>query len=178
MCCLVLAAAAARGEEPMLIFDFATAAEAWPSIDDGVMGGLSASAMVLESGIAGFRGTVSFANNGGFASVRSRPQPRDLSAFSGLSLRVRGDGRRYGLRLRTDAAFDGVSYQAELQPPADEWVEVALPFTAFAPVFRGRLVADHPPLDPARITTFGLIIARQEGPFRLDLAWIRAVTDG
>lgn len=160
----------------MVIFDFAAETETWPSIDDGVMGGLSASAMVIDDGVASFRGEVSFANNGGFASVRSRPQPRDLSACAGLVLRVRGDGRRYGLRLRTDAAFDGVSYQAELQPPAGEWVEVALPFTAFEPVFRGRRVADHPPLDPARVTTFGLIIARQEGAFRLDLAWIRACT--
>lgn len=154
----------------MVIFDFAADAEAWPSIDDGVMGGVSSSAMVIEGGVASFRGEVSFANNGGFASLRSRPQARDLSACEGLVLRVRGDGRRYGLRLRTDAAFDGVSYQAELQPPAGEWVEVALPFTAFDPVFRGRRVADHPPLDPARVTTFGLIIARQEGPFRLDVA--------
>ena len=160
----------------MVIFDFAAETETWPSIDDGVMGGLSASAMVIDDGVASFRGEVSFANNGGFASVRSRPQPRDLSACAGLVLKVRGDGRRYGLRLRTDAAFDGVSYQAELQPPAGAWVEVALPFSAFEPVFRGRRVADHPPIDPARITTFGLIIARQEGAFRLDLAWIRACT--
>jgi monofunctional biosynthetic peptidoglycan transglycosylase len=159
----------------MVIFDFAAEAEIWPSIDDGVMGGLSTSAMVIEGGVASFRGEVSFANNGGFASVRSRPQPRDLSALDGLLLRVRGDGRRYGFRLRTDAAFDGVSYQAELAPLAGEWVEVALPFTAFEPVYRGRRVADHPPLDPARVTTFGLIIARQEGPFRLDLAWIRGL---
>jgi monofunctional biosynthetic peptidoglycan transglycosylase len=157
----------------LLIFDFTAEAEAWPSIDDGVMGGMSSSEMAVEEGIASFRGAVSFANNGGFASVRSRPERRDLSAFDGLIVRVRGDGRRYGLRLRTDAAFDGVSYQAELQPPAGAWVEVALPFSAFAPVFRGRPVPGHPPLDPARVTTFGLIIARQEGPFRIDLANIR-----
>lgn len=156
----------------MKIFDFSSGSQAWPSIDDAVMGGVSTSEMSVEHGVASFRGTVSFDNNGGFASVRSRPERHDLSACAGLILEVRGDGKRYGFRLRTTDAFDGVSYQAELAPPPGEWVEVELPFSAFEPVYRGRRVPDHPPLDPSRVTTFGLIIARQEGPFRLDLAGI------
>jgi NADH dehydrogenase [ubiquinone] 1 alpha subcomplex assembly factor 1 len=156
-----------------MIIDFAEVTEGWPSIDDAVMGGVSVSEMVIEDGIASFRGAVSFDNNGGFASVRSRPEVRDLSAFDGLILKVRGDGKRYGFRIRTSATFDGVSYQAALDPPAGEWVDVNLAFTDFVPVWRGRPVADHPPLDPARVTTFGLIISRQEGPFRIDIANIR-----
>ena len=34
-------------------------------------------------------------------------------------------------------------------------------------------MADHPPLDPAIVTTLGLIVSRQEGPFRIDIASIR-----
>ncbi|HSO23470.1 MAG TPA: CIA30 family protein, partial [Chondromyces sp.] len=79
-----------RAEEPMMIVDFTRGAEGWPSIDDAVMGGVSSSDMTVEDGIASFRGTVSFDNNGGFASVRSRPERRDLSAFDGLIVRVRG----------------------------------------------------------------------------------------
>ena len=45
----------------------------------------------------------------------------------------------------------------------------------FEPVYRGRRVAGHPALDPARITTLGLIISRQEGPFRLELRSIRGL---
>jgi monofunctional biosynthetic peptidoglycan transglycosylase len=130
--------------------------------------------MVLEPGHASFRGTVSFDNNGGFASVRSRPEARDLSDFDGLVVRVRGDGHRYGLRLRTTDAFDGVSYQAVIEPPAGEWTDLAVPFADFRPVYRGRELADHPPLDASRVTTFGLMIARQEGPFRLDVDSIHA----
>jgi monofunctional biosynthetic peptidoglycan transglycosylase len=159
----------------MVIVDFASENEAWPSIDDVVMGGVSESAMTVADGVAVFSGEVSFDSNGGFASVRSRPGERDLSAFAGLVLEVRGDGKRYGFRLRTDAAFDGVSYQAVLEPPAGEWVEVTIPFTDFEPVYRGRRVAGHPALDPARITTLGLIISRQEGPFRLELRSIRGL---
>lgn len=159
--------------EPMMIVDFAAGAEVWPSIDDVVMGGVSASEMVAEGGHASFRGVVSFDNNGGFASVRSRAEVRDLSAFDGLILRVRGDGKNYGFRLRTSASFDGVSYQAPLAPPAGEWTDIVIPFSDFVPVWRGRRVSDHPPLDPTRITTMGLIVSRQEGRFELDIANIR-----
>ncbi len=167
--------AGADGGGLMTIYDFARGDDPWPSINDGVMGGVSKGAMMLADGCASFRGVVSFDNNGGFASVRSRPETRDLSGFDGIAVRVRGDGKRYGLRMRTTDAFDGVSYQALIEPPAGEWTEIAVPFADFEPVFRGRVLADHPPLDPSRITTFGLMIARQEGPFQLDLASIGAV---
>jgi monofunctional biosynthetic peptidoglycan transglycosylase len=168
-----LQAVAGEDGEPMMIVDFVHETEPWPSIDDAVMGGVSSSEMVVQDGVASFRGAVSFDNNGGFASVRSRPHLRDLSAFDGLVLRVRGDGKRYGFRIRTSASFDGVSYQAIVSPPENEWTDVVLPFSEFVPVWRGRTVADHPPLDPAQVTTLGLMIARQEGPFRIDLAGIR-----
>jgi hypothetical protein len=161
------------GEEPVMIIDFATQNEGWPNIDDAVMGGVSSSAMVVEDGVATFRGVVSFDNNGGFASVRSRPQVRDLSTFDGLILRVKGDGKSYGFRVRTSASFEGVSYQVPLTPPAGEWTDVVVLFADFVPVWRGSRVADHPALDPARITTLGLIISRQEGRFQLEIENIR-----
>jgi monofunctional biosynthetic peptidoglycan transglycosylase len=173
---LVLAAGAAAGGGKMIV-DFSAGATGWPSIDDSVMGGVSQSSMKVISGVGVFSGMVSFDNNGGFASVRSRPERRDLSAYSGLLLRVRGDGKRYGFRLRTDDAFDGVSYQAVLHPLAGEWTEVALKFADFEPVYRGRRVARHPALDPSRITTMGLIISRQEGPFRLEIESILGLTE-
>ncbi len=158
-----------------VIVDFSEHDSGWPSIDDTVMGGVSASRMDIIDGVAVFSGTVSFENNGGFASVRSRPSPRDLSEFRGVVLTVRGDGRRYGFRLRTDASFDGVSYQARLEPPAGEWVDVTIPFADFVPVFRGRRVEGHPPLDPSRVATMGFMISRQEGPFRLEIRSIHGL---
>lgn len=161
-------------KDPMTIIDFSRGDATWPHINDGVMGGLSAGEMSAADGYATFRGTISFENNGGFSSVRSQAVVHDLSAFEGLVLRVRGDGKRYGFRLKTDASFDGVSYQFEIEPPAGEWTEIYAPFTGFIPVYRGRVVRDHPPLDPSLIATFGLIISRQEGPFHIDIESIRA----
>jgi NADH dehydrogenase [ubiquinone] 1 alpha subcomplex assembly factor 1 len=145
----------------------------WSSIGDPVMGGRSRAELVVEGGVAVFSGVVSLERNGGFASVRSEPGAYDLSRYQGLLLRVRGDGKRYALRLRTTDAFDGVSFQAWLQPEPGAWREVRLPFAAFEAVFRGGTVPGHPPLDPAAVRTFGLMISgRQEGPFRLELASI------
>lgn len=169
------ATAGTRERDSMTIIDFSRGGSIWPQINDGVMGGLSSGQMVAADGYATFQGNVSFDNNGGFSSVRSRPVIHDLSAFEGLTLRVRGDGKRYAFRLKTDASFDGVSYQVEITPPAGEWIEIDIPFGDFVPVYRGRKVADHPPLDPSRLATFGLLISRQEGPFRIDIERIRAL---
>lgn len=166
------------GSHAVTIFDFREDFDPWRSIDDGVMGGLSQSSMTPEEGRARFEGIVSLQNDGGFASVRSRPETHDLSAFDGIALRVRGDGKTYAIRLRTSAAFDGVSYQTTARTVAGEWAELRLPFSEFRPVFRGREVAGSPILDPAEIKTFGLLIAeRQAGAFRLELEWIRAYAD-
>jgi monofunctional biosynthetic peptidoglycan transglycosylase len=166
---------AGTGEkEIMTLIDFSRGDATWPHINDGVMGGVSSGEMSAGDGYATFQGRVSFENNGGFSSVRSPAVVYDLSMYEGLILRVRGDGKRYGFRLRTDASFDGVSYQVQIEPPVGEWTEISAPFTDFIPVYRGRVVRDHPPLDPSRIATFGLIISRQEGPFRIDVESVSA----
>ena len=124
-----------------------------------------------------FTGEVSLDNNGGFASIRTAPQQHDLADATGIVLRVRGDGKRYRANLRTDATFDGVQYQAGFTTVDGNWQAVRLDFAQFEPRFRGRPVPDARRLDPARIRSFGLVIAeRQAGPFRLEIdtitSWI------
>lgn len=159
----------------MTLIDFGAPGPTWSSIDDSVMGGVSSSGMMIENRVGVFSGTVSLANNGGFASVRTLPASYGLAAHDSLVVQVRGDGRRYKIRLRTTDSFDGVSYQASIDPPAGRWTEIEVPFTDFVPVWRGRRVADYEALDAARIRTFGLLISdNQAGPFRLEIAWIGA----
>ncbi|MBE0567345.1 MAG: CIA30 family protein [Krumholzibacteria bacterium] len=161
------------------MIDFAApSSPAWLPVNDGVMGGLSTSSLtVTDEGTGLFSGEVSLANNGGFASVRTVLGDHALGAARGIVLRVRGDGRPYRLRLRTDRGFDGVAYQAEFPTVAGQWQEVFCPFGDFVPVFRGRPVPGTPPLDPAAVRQLGLMIADQRaGPFALEIAWIRART--
>lgn len=151
-------------------------AEVWQPVDDVVMGGVSTSQIqVTPDGIAVFSGVLSLAHGGGFASVRSRPLPVNLSTFDGLELRVRGDGQRYRLRLRTDADLDGIAYQVGFGTEPGLWQTLRFPFSAFQPTFRGWMVTDAPPLALTRIYSFGLMIAdSQAGPFRLEIDWLRA----
>jgi Complex I intermediate-associated protein 30 (CIA30) len=152
-------------------FTLLAASLQWQSIDDGVMGGVSSSRWsVTPAGILNFSGTVSLANNGGFASIRSAPGAFDLSAHPGMVLRVRGDGKRYLVNLKTDATFDGAQYRAAFETRAGIWTDVLLPFETFESRFRGRPVADVPVLDPGRVVSFGLMIAdRQAGAFALEV---------
>lgn len=144
----------------------------WTSIDDVVMGGRSRSALTAApDGTGVFQGTVSGENGGGFASVRSRPLGLDLSGREGLRLRLRGDGKRYKLCVKNEAAFDGVVYQSAFETRPDAWQTVDLPFARFVPTYRGRRLDGEPPLDPSRIATLGLMVSdRQFGGFRLEIA--------
>ena len=160
-----------------IIFDFQTVTNpaAWQVVNDDVMGGLSASSWRLANGAAVFQGELSLANNGGFASVRSLPAPLDLAGGDTLIIRVRGDGRRYKFTARMDGSFDSVIYQTVFTTKKDAWEEHRLPLKEFVPSFRGRVLAGEPPLDPARVVSVGFLIAdKQSGPFRLEIAWIKA----
>src|SRR3546814_18006386 len=87
------------------------------------MGGRSGGGPAVVDGRLEFRGTLSLANNGGVSSVRSVGRDFDLSEASHVVLRVRGDGRRYQLRLATAARYPGmpISSGAAFDPHAGEW---------------------------------------------------------
>ena len=157
-------------------FDTLVSVADWSAIDDSVMGGVSHSRLRYDAaGHAVFEGVVSLENNGGFASVRSRPLDLGVSGAANYSLEVRGDGKHYKLSVRADDAFDGVSYQARFEAPTGTWTVVRLPLSEFQPTFRGRSVPGAPLLDPARVRQIGLIIAdRQAGSFALQLRSILA----
>jgi hypothetical protein len=165
-------------EETRVLIDFSSPGvlRHWRTIADTVMGGVSEG--TISNGSAGFvrfHGIVSLDNNGGFVSVRTPPMPFDLVGYEGISLRVRGDGKTYHLRLRTEDAFDGVAYRARFATLPDEWTTVRLPFSDFRPTYRGNELPEAPPLDPAGVRQLGLMITdRQEGPFDLHLASIKA----
>jgi hypothetical protein len=160
----------------LVSFDAAGAVAAWSAVDDRVMGGVSSSRLRHDpSGHAVFEGVVSLEQNGGFASVRTRPMALAAPGATAYVLEVAGDGKRYKLALRTDDRFDGVSYQASFAPRAGAWSEVRLAVSGFVASFRGRDVPDAPPLDPGAVRQLGLLIAdRQAGPFELAIRAIRA----
>ena len=83
-------------------------------VNDGVMGGLSQGIIEMtQNDSLLFKGNISLQNNGGFSSFRIAGKLWDLSAWKGVEILVKGDGRTYGLRATTDEkifAFLGFLY--------------------------------------------------------------------
>ena len=147
----------------------------WIVVNDNVMGGRSNGGFDIDGGELRFAGSTN-TNGGGFSSIRSREIRADLSAYDGIQLRVKGDGRRYTWRLTTDARWMGreVAYWAEFETSKDRWTTVEIPFSRFVPRFRGARLPG-PKLEPGKITGVGLMIYDgQDGPFELRLADVSA----
>lgn len=149
------------------IFDFTQPApnlrEVWGALDDVVMGGVSQSGIQFGADAAYFSGTVSTANSGGFASVRTRnfEPPIDLSAYTGIELRVKGDGNRYKFMLRSETRWDGIAYCYSFDTVADTWITIRIPFADLIPVFRAKTV-NNAPIDLHHITAMQLMLSKFE----------------
>ncbi|MFW6351934.1 MAG: CIA30 family protein [Bacteroidota bacterium] len=168
----------APDSDETLLFDFGASANMndWQIVNDGVMGGLSKSRFVLsDKQTAVFSGSVTLENNGGFASVRSRAMQFQLDGYKGILIRVKGDGKKYQFRLRTNDRFDGVAYRYHFETENDQWQTIAIPFDECIPVFRGRILRDVGPVSPKDIQQLGVMISDgQTGEFQLEIQWIKA----
>ncbi|KAI3966038.1 hypothetical protein MKX01_010995 [Papaver californicum] len=167
---------------------------AWGELDDVVMGGVSESKFLIDrtgnenGGPTGlFKGVVSTKNNGGFTSIRTRnfSMPEDLSAYDGLELRIKGDGRHYKLIVRISPEWDTVGYTAIFDTVKDQWQSIQLPFSSLRPIFRAKTVFEAPPFDPSTIVSLQLMYSKfeydgklnptfEEGPFELPISTIKS----
>jgi NADH dehydrogenase [ubiquinone] 1 alpha subcomplex assembly factor 1 len=109
----------------------------WNVVDDTVMGGRSAGNFQLTSeGHGKFSGNVSLENNGGFSSVRHNFKRLDVSPYSKIILKVKGDGKNYQFRIKDDRnAY--YSYISEFTTNG-EWQEIEISMQSMYPSYRGR----------------------------------------
>ena len=118
-------------QNEIVLFNFQKSEEVndWIIVNDGVMGGLSQSEIVIsDSNTAVFQGTVSLENNGGFSSTRTIPRSYNLASYNGIILRLKGDGKKYQFRLRTNDLFDGISYRYHFKTDINKWIIIQVPF--------------------------------------------------
>lgn len=109
----------------------------WYILDDVVMGGRSNGKFKInEDGYGMFYGHVSLENNGGFSSVRHQFKTKDVSGYSKIKLHIKGDGKTYQFRLKTNSN-DYASYIYEFETNKD-WMIIEIPFLEMYPSFRGR----------------------------------------
>jgi len=143
----------------------------WNIVDDTVMGGRSRGSFKINNNIGEFKGYLSLANNGGFSSVRAY-YPYDLIGISSITLRVKGDGRKYNFRVRTNKN-SWASYSHSFSTESNTWQEITLNIQDFYPTYRGYNVQNVQRLSELLIREIGIMISdKNEGNFALMIDWI------
>lgn len=122
-----------------IIYDFKkdSSTRDWRIIDDGVMGGVSQGRFSINSeGNGVFEGTISLENNGGFSSVRYGFDKIKVNSKSVVSIRLKGDGKKYQFRIK-DKYSSYYSYITTFETTG-EWQTVQLKLSDLYPSFRGK----------------------------------------
>ncbi len=122
-----------------IIFDFTINSNlsGWTVVTDDVMGGRSTGTFQLdEKGNGVFTGDVSLENNGGFSMLRYRFKKVDTKSFSKILLRIKGDGKSYQFRVKSQAS-DSYAYIKQFKANND-WETVEINLKEMYPALRGR----------------------------------------
>ena len=176
---LVLSSQVTTEEALRLVLDFAgpEAAQRWQAVNDGVMGGVSDGRFrITEEDTLEFFGTLSLANNGGFASVRTKPTELGIKAGDTFVIRVKGDGREYVLNIYTKSRRMAFSYRAPLPTTKDEWTQVEIPLADFIPTAFGRRVQGMGPVEPSQINGLGFMLSdKTPGKFQMQIEWVKVL---
>ena len=174
---LVLSSQVATEEALRPLLDFAgpEAARQWQAVNDGVMGGVSDGRLrITEEGTLEFFDTLSLKNNGGFASVRTKPMELDIKAGDTLVVRMKGDGRDYVFNLYTKSRRMAFSYRAPLPTTKDEWTQVEIPLADFIPTAFGRRVQGMGPVKADQINGLGFMLSdKKPGTFQMQVEWVK-----
>lgn len=136
---VVVSSCSLTSENMNSIFSFSQSSKMneWKVVNDDVMGGVSSASFELNrDGDAEFKGNVSTANNGGFASVRYRFKAKDITKKKTITIRLRGDSKPYQFRIKSKAT-DYYSYITTF-PTIGDWETIRINLKDLYPSFRGN----------------------------------------
>lgn len=173
----LMQAVAEKPLQPLLDFAGPDTVQKWQAVNDGVMGGVSDGRFkITPDKTMEFSGRLSLENNGGFASVRTKPANFNIHAGDTLVVRVKGDGREYVLNIYTKSRRMAFSYRTALPTTKDEWTEVSVPLEDFIPTSFGNRVQGMRPVEPDQINSLGFMLSdKKPGPFRLEVDWLKII---
>ena len=161
---------------PLLDTNGKTSKIKWNIVNDTVMGGRSSSRWSKNSSALSFEGFLSLENNGGFASVRHDLDNINLSSTDGIFIKVKGDGRKYQFRIRSQASR-WANYSQEFKTKKDTVQSFFLPYKDFKPSWRGRSVRNVPTLTGKDVRGIGFLLGdKVQGKFKLEILNISAST--
>ena len=168
---LLLSSFAQTDTNEIYRFTTSTKLNEWRIVNDGVMGGVSKSSLILNDlGNGQFMGHVSLVNNGGFASIQLNKTIQLADEKKFILLRVKGDGKSYEFRLKSQIS-QSESYVHQFTTTG-EWEIIKLPISEFYPQFFGRKL-NKPNFNFKSIEQLSFLIAnKQEEDFKLLIDWI------
>jgi len=154
--------------------------DSWTALNDGVMGGRSIGKVGYTDTSMQFTGSISFQNNGGFASVRSRYQRYNLSKFDKLQVRYRSTGQTLGLVFETDQRWFIPNYKVLLPITNNQWQTVTFPLSSFKEYRIGEPSGGYIRADQLlNIIRLGIITAdKKEGAFIAEIDKIIFIGNG
>lgn len=158
----------------MILFDFKPNSDVsnWKIVDDQVMGGSSKGDFKLNAkGYGEFYGHISLENNGGFSSLHYNFKQKKVERFSKAVLKIKGDGKTYQFRVKTNANADA-SYVYEFKTTTD-WMTISIPFKEMQAQFRGRKLEQPNYPGIAMEDASFLIGNKSEESFMLLIDWIK-----
>jgi hypothetical protein len=164
-----------------LKFDFGTEngnTKDWFTLTDNVMGGVSTSKIVANAKSLEFSGSISFQNNGGFASLRSPFGKYDLSGYTDVSIRFKSSAQKFALTLENSRNWWEPNYKYQFQSEqSSDWKTVTFKLMDIHEEIIGRKtgnVIDKSILkDVCRI---GIITNdKKEGPFSIEIDYIEFI---
>lgn len=143
----------------------------WSVVDDRVMGGVSQSQMeVIPEGIR-WSGTLSYEQNGGFASIRSAWKPGCISGMKRVRMRVRGSADEFAFRMSSSQRYYDPVAEWKFNPTTDwSWMDFDLEESEITVL--GQLTGGT--LDPRQVATIARLGFMRKsgdaGPFWLEVS--------
>lgn len=167
-----------KDEKILATFKDEASAKGWSSVNDDVMGGVSKGGFErTDRNTLLFKGELSLENNGGFASIRSKPKAVDLSDMKALAVRAKGDGRTYWIELRVSDQMRASSYRADFPTKSGEWQDLVIPLDNFKLQAFGQFLPSKP-IKLEDVQSVGFTIAdKKAGDFELEIESVKAVSE-
>jgi hypothetical protein len=145
----------------------------WRIVNDGVMGGLSSSNVAVKDEKIIFSGSVSLENNGGFASLRSPVKDYNFEKFTGLEIKIKGDGKRYSISMKETTYFSGYFYTSTFETQKDESIIVKIPFEQFKLYYFGKETNSSKKIPLNNIKEISFLIGdKQAGEFKAEIDYL------
>ena len=147
----------------------------WYVVVDQVMGGQSNAVLEQSESSATLSGSISLANNGGFASIRTPFSRFDLSGYTQVTLRYRSTGPSFAMSLNNYRRFYHPKFKHSLPTTGGQWSTVTLQLKDFYKVRLSEKLGDSPTDEElAKVIRLGLITDQKiAADFSLELDFMR-----